>query len=266
MSLSTRPLSATLGVEVLGLNIAAPGESDAQQLRDIFSQHHLLLIRNAPLSDEQHLQLTQLIGPVSTADAIMKDGRKFTHISNVHADGRLPTGELLFHADHMFLDTPLRAISLCALAVPSRGGETRYIDMARAYRDLPRELQAEISGLRARHVYDYAANRGSQAASTDNLSDQVDSAVHPLVWPHPETGEPILFASRLFTVEIIGLPPDKGGALLQRLFDYVGARNDDYSHRWNVGDIIIWDNRILQHARNDFDPREKRALRRIPIG
>jgi taurine dioxygenase len=266
MPITTRPLAANLGAEIHGLDVRGPSENDKARIRELFDEHHLLLFRNVNLSEDRHLELTQAIGPISSADAIMKDGRKFTHISNIHADGRLPTGELLFHADHMFLEVPLKAISLYALAVPSRGGETRFIDASRAYRELPQELQDGIAHLEARHVYDYGANRGNQAPKLEELSEQTDTAVHPIVWPHPETGEPILFVSRLFTVEVIGIPRQEGDALLQLLFSHLDSRGSDYSHRWSVGDLMIWDNRILQHARNDFDPKEKRALRRVPIG
>lgn len=266
MMISTTPLSEHIGVEVRGINAKSLTDADSQKLRELFTEHHLVLIRDAELALEDHVALTSAIGPISQADAIMKDGRKFTHISNAHADGRLPDGELLYHADHMFLETPLKAISLYALQAPSRGGETCFLDAARAYRDLPDDVKTKIAGLSARHVYDYSANRGNQAATRDaELSDNSDVAIHPIVWPHPETGEPILFVSRLFTVEVIGLPQAESDALLAYLFDHLEAHANDYTHAWRVGDLIIWDNRILQHARNNFDPSEKRALRRVPI-
>lgn len=264
--ISTRPLSEHIGVEVQGINPQSLSDADKDALRDLFTARHLVLLRSVDLSPDDHLALTDAIGPVSQADAIMKDGRKFSHISNAHADGRLPDGELLYHADHMFLETPLKAISLYALQVPLRGGETCFLDAARAYRGLPEEIKTKIANLSARHVYDYGANRGNQAATRDaKLSDNSDAAIHPIVWPHPETSEPILFVSRLFTVEIIGLPQDEGDALLGYLFKHLEGYANDYVHPWRVGDLVIWDNRILQHARNDFDPAEKRALRRVPI-
>jgi taurine dioxygenase len=266
MTMTARPLNSSLGVEITGLDVRNPSAADQARIRELFDEHHLILVRNVDLSEDEHLALTQAIGPISSADAIMKDGRKFTHISNIHADGRLPTGELLFHADHMFLETPLKAISLYALAVPSKGGETCFINAALAYRGLPPELKERIAPLQARHVYDYGANRGNQAPQPGELSALVDTAVHPIVWPHPESGQPILFVSRLFTVEVIGLAREEGDTLLQTLFEHLDARRSDYSHPWSIGDLMIWDNRILQHARNDFDPREKRALRRVPIG
>jgi len=271
MTISTVPLSPTLGVEVRGLNTKNPSELEKTQLRDLFLKHRVILIREANVSEDEHLRLAECIGPISSADANMKDGRKFTHISNVHEGGRLPEGELLFHSDHMFLDEALRGISLFALEVPSKGGETCFLDAGRAHRSLPEDVRKSIAGLSALHVYDYSANRGDRRPSVEELQalqkkGTVDMAIHPIVSPHPETGEPILYVSRLFTVQIMGWPRNESDALLETLFNHLESHGADYVHPWRVGDLIIWDNCALQHSRNDFDPKEKRALRRVPIG
>lgn len=266
MTLSITPLSPNLGVEISGINPANLSASDRSEVMRLFEKHHFLLLRNVDRDEEAQLGFVRDIGPLSTADAIMKDGRKFTHISNVHQDGRLPEGELLYHSDHMFLDTPLKAISLYAIEAPRIGGETRFLNAAATYEALPEFLKDRIEGLSARHVYDYDANRGSEQAAADTLGANSDEAVHPLVWRHPDTGLPILFVSRLFTVEILGVSKADSDGILKALFDHIDGFGDDYVHAWQEGDLIVWDNRVLQHARNDFPPTERRALRRVPIG
>jgi alpha-ketoglutarate-dependent taurine dioxygenase len=265
MAVETLQLSPNLGVEIVGLNLEALSERDEAAIRETFIDHSLILIRGLQPSPDDQLRVTEAIGPVSNADAIMKDGRKFTHISNQHADGRLPEGELLYHADHMFLDKPLRAISLYALEAPNVGGETIFLNAAKAYAELPDRLKQRIAGLNARHVYDYDANRGDASANSDVRSDNMDEAVHPLVWTPPSSDEPVLFLSRLFTVGIVGMEEAESKELLNELFDYMDNRGADYVHKWQPGDLIVWNNRMLQHARNDFAPTEKRALRRVPI-
>ncbi len=266
MAISITPLSPTIGAEIRGIDPLHLSDADRLEFRRLFDKHHILLMRNVDPDESAQINLTECLGTVSYADNTMNEARKYTHISNVHADGRLPNGELLFHADHMFLKQPLKAISLYAMMVPSVGGETRYLDIGRAYRELPADLKTRIAGLSARQVYDYDANRGNSAPNMKALSNNVDSWVHPLVWPHPESGEPILFVCRLFTVEILGLPEAESRELLETLFQHVDKCGEDYSHKWQVGDYLVWDNRILQHARNNFPPTEKRAMRRMPIG
>lgn len=264
--LTTRPLSPHLGVEVLGLKGNAPTPAQADEMRRLFTAHHLLLIRDMRLDERESVALAEVIGPVSKVGDTMKGDRKFTLISNAHQDGRLPDGELLFHADHMFYPNPLRAISLYAMMVPSSGGETRFINMAAAYADLPAELKDEIAGKHALHVYNYGANSGNQAPTRDMIGPDTKTATHPIVYRHPETGKSVLFVSRLFCVDVVGMPPDEGDQLLEKLYRHIESRSDDYAHRWQAGDFLIWDNRILQHARNDFPSNEKRAMRRTPIG
>ena len=265
MSIHAKPLSSSLGVEIIGLDAQTMGPEEKEAVRLLFDNHYLVLIRNAGVSGDQHLDIAKAIGPISASDAIMKDGRQFTYISNVHADGRLPEGELFYHSDHMFLQHPLKGISLYAIEVPRHGGETRFLNVAKAYEALPAAMKKRIEGLSARHVYDYNANRGDKRPDPSNLSENADTSIHPLVWHHPKSGTPLLFLSRLFTTDIIGLDPEESDEILQELFEFMDSRGDDYVHKWSVGDLVIWDNVHLQHARNDFPTGERRALRRVPI-
>lgn len=266
MSIHAKPLSPSLGVEILGLDLQALSDEDKGAIKLLFENHYLVLLRNADLSEDQHLAIVNAIGPISGGDALMKDGRQFTYISNVHADGRLPNGELFYHSDHMFLQNPLKGISLYSIEAPRVGGETRFLNAAAAYQALPQALKERIKALSARHVYDYSVNRGDQRPDANHLSEAADTYVHPLVWRHPQSGMPLLFLSRLFTTEVIGLEQVESDALLDELFEYIDSRGDDYVHKWQAGDLIIWDNLHLQHARNDFPAGERRALRRVPIG
>jgi taurine dioxygenase len=261
------PLSPDIGVEIRGIDLRSLNEEGAAVFRKAFADHHLVLIRNVSLSDDEGTALTELLGPVSFDSPIMKKGgnRKFSFIGNVHEEGKLRDGELLFHSDHTFFPHPLKAISLYSLAVPSRGGETVFANAAAAYRRLPTALKLQIANLQARHIASYSAFEGdARPRFNPNGRDKV--AVHPVVWMHPDSGQPILFVSRLLTESIIGMEHADSEALLAQLFPYIEDPTHLYVHQWRVGDFLVWDNRQLQHSRRDFDPTEKRALRRVPIG
>lgn len=265
MTLSLLPLSATLGVEIKGMNPCDLSAGDIDTFKRAFDERHCVLVRGVNLSEDESVSLAEQIGSVSTAGANMKGGRRFTYVSNVHEGGRVPDGELLFHADHMFMEHPLKAISLYSLMVPSRGGETCFLDASAAYEALPVATKLRLAGLTARHVYDYASNKANQPADRDSVPEDAVSAVHPIVLTHPETGKRVLFVCRLFTVEIVGMARAESDELLQFLFNHLDSMRADYEHSWRVGDFLIWDNRILQHSRKYFEPAEKRAVRRVPI-
>lgn len=267
MALEFKPLSDVMGVEVIGLDLTGAYDADTKaQLYDAFLRHHLLLLRGQEISAEDEVRFAELFGPVSNQGANMQHGGKVMHISNAHKDGAFPTGELLFHSDHVFFKNPLKAIALYAMAVPSEGGDTLFSNAALAWDKLPRSLQERVRALSADHVHDYGNNSGSYRIDRSKLSEKTVSQVHPIAWPHPETGRTILLVNRLMTDQVVGLDRAESDALLKELFVYTEDRSIVYQHKWRLHDLVIWDNRILQHARTNFDPAEKRVLRRVPIG
>ena len=91
------------------------------------------------------------------------------------------------------------------------------------------------------------------------------SHAHPVVRTHPATGRKSLYVNRLMTHHIEGLPVDESRDLLQVLFETLERSEFVYEHRWQVGDVLLWDNRCTTHARRDFDPNERRWMRRVTI-
>lgn len=266
MAVELVPLSDDLGVELRGFDPNNLDDAAKALFRKAFADYQLVLIRGVSLSDEQGTLLTEVLGPVSFASPVMKKGgeRKFSFISNQHSDGTLRDGELLFHADHSFFPSPLKAISLYSLAAPEVGGETVFTNAAAAYQRLPQALKDRIANLEARHIASYGAFEGDSRPRFDPES-KAKVHIHPVVWRHPESGAPILFVSRLLTESIIGMAHEESEALLEELFAYIEDPAHHYVHKWREGDYLVWDNRQLQHSRRDFDPSEKRALRRVPI-
>jgi taurine dioxygenase len=140
-----------------------------------------------------------------------------------------------------------------------------FVDAGAAYQRLPERLKARIAGLTARHMANYSADYDGAKRPVYEPGARIKARNQPVVWTHPQTGQPILFVSRQLTESIIGLPHAESEALLEELFGYIEDPAHAYTHAWRVGDYLVWDNRQLQHARRDFDPTQKRALRRVPI-
>ena len=259
-------LTPGFGVELQGFDPRALDAGNAATFRRAFDEHFLVLIRDAHLSETEQVRLTETLGEVSFSSPVMKQAgeRKYSFVSNTHADGKIGDGELLFHSDHTFFDRPLRAIALSSLEVPRQGGETVFVDAGGAYRRLPDALKARIADLQGRHMASYGAYEGDKRPVFDPTA-RAKVKNQPVVWTHPQSGAPILFVSRLITESIIGLPREESEALLEELFGYVEDPEHAYVHRWREGDYLVWDNRQLQHSRRTFDPSERRALRRVPI-
>jgi alpha-ketoglutarate-dependent taurine dioxygenase len=264
------PLSTALGAEVAdielaGLTHAHPSPEIIEGLRKTWLTHHLLLFRNQRLTPMQQASVAGWFGPIerATPQAVQLgtavDGPAH-YISNRRVDGRAGDGELLFHSDSSTRRYPIRAVTLLAIDVPEHGGDTRFANCQQAYERLPDRLKGRLEGLRALHGYDYHTLQ-----KTDGRSGAGFSAVHPVVLSHPLTGRQVLFVSRNFTHHIVGWTEPASRELLEELWSHVESDDVIYQHSWLRGDLVIWDNVTLQHARTGFDPASARTLQRVTV-
>jgi alpha-ketoglutarate-dependent taurine dioxygenase len=263
MEFELRPLSEALGVEVVGLDLR-----DEQPPRVVeaivaaWREHHLVLVRTAGLDDEAQGRFASWFGAVT---AITPTGaRAASYISNTRPEGRARSGPLLKHQDYCFTDSLLAGLSLYAEAIPAIGGETIFVNALLAYERLPLELRSRLDGLHARHVYDPTSDDGTRRYRVADLAG-APVAVHPVVLTHPATGRPLLFVNELMTDAIVELPADESEALLHRLFAVFDDPAITYRHRWELGDVIVWDNIALQHGRGELPEGQPRSLRRMQI-
>lgn len=264
MTIATQPLSPALGVEVRGLDPREPvAPHDADALRDLLRRHHLLLFRGPVMTEAEQVRFARLFGPISHRGAWMRT-RDAAHVSNVLPDGVLGSGEMLFHADHTFFRRPLKALALHALQVPSAGGDTLFANCILAYRDLPDTLKRRIAGRTSVQLFEYGGEYNRRVPLAQ-ASPAALRATHPLVMPDPDSGAPILFVHPLTTAAISGLDDGETQDLLDALAPRIADPAIGYCHAWRVGDLALWNNMTLQHARTPFDPNEPRTLRRTPI-
>jgi taurine dioxygenase len=268
MQFELRPLSEALGAEVLGLDLRAPAPSEtAAALRRAWQQFHVLLFRGQTIDVEQQRRLVGCFGEVQPPRS--RPGERANpdvmYVANVKVDGEmgdLPEGDMQFHADQCYYDTVAGGAVLYAIEVPRWGGNTLFGSTGRAYATLPPELRSRIDGRQVEFVYDYRQNAYHRPSETLRNAPR---AVHPAVIAHPATGRPHLFVNRLMADTIVGLPRAEGDALLAQLFDHMERPDMLYEHVWRPGDVIVWDNLGTVHARTDFDPAERRLLRRMAI-
>ncbi len=259
-----RPLSPALGVEVVGVDLAGSiDEATADALRLAYRAHRLLLLRGQDLDQAAQVRFANLFGPVSHRGAFMKEADA-SHVSNARPDGILGSGVLHFHSDHTFFRHPLKAICLHAIEVPSSGGDTLFADAHAAYVHLPATLKARIADLSSLQLFDYSGDYNRRTLEKDAPAD-APRCWHPLVREEPESGASVLFAHMHTTAAISGLTDNEADALMEELAGYIADPAIGYRHVWKAGDVLLWNNIALQHARTDFDPAERRTLRRVPI-
>ncbi len=269
------PLGPVVGALVQGIDLrrAIDGPA-AESLRDAFARHSLLCVRGQRISASEQARFASVFGPVDDGHRVRSgaggDGvrkRGVMLVSNIRRGGvpvgSLPDGEMQFHSDGAHRDVPYMATCLHAVRVPSRGGDTLFANLAAAYDALDDGVRERLSGLRVRNVYDYDGTFRDETVDEDGPDSS--SATHDLVRIHPVTGRRSLYLSRLMTRRVIGMDRAGSDALLETLFDHVERPEFVHAHRWAPGDVLIWDNRCLNHARTDFPAEEERLLRRYTL-
>jgi taurine dioxygenase len=266
--LKTRDLNPIIGAEVEGLDVSKPlSPGVAQALRDIWHEKGVLLLRGQNLNEDEQVRFAEAFGPLSRSEFIKphhsKTNNAVMFISNIREDGKLigahPDGEMHFHTDQCHQEKPCSATMLYGMEIPSKGGNTLFVNAYYAYETLPQDVKDRIANMRALNAYGYGETRGAFARG------DVSAAVHPVVRTHPVTGKRALYVNRLMTASIEGMTPEDSEELLTYLFDHQEREEFIYAHVWKVGDIVLWDNRCVLHARSDFGPEERRLLRRVTM-
>lgn len=246
---------APFGVEVKVDLSAAFADAEKAELRRLYQRDGLLLVREQRLTMDQQLDACSVFGPV------LRNSRENYLVSNVRKDGLLGTRELLFHNDVPYVPAPYLGGSLHALEVDDGVSATRFASGLRAYQRLPGSLKSRIDGLNALHVRARALTRRTRLT---DLQPSDNCAVHAVVGRQEGTQRPYLFVNTDMTGCIIGLAESESDALLDELFSHLYTAEEIYEHLWRPGDIVIWDNLALQHARSEIQGGT-RTLQRVTI-
>jgi taurine dioxygenase len=243
------------GIEIDAAAVLHPDDTARAELRLLFDEHGRVLIRGLSLSIEDQKALCRIFGPVLNTPL-----ENFI-VSNVRADGYLGVQELLFHNDLAYLPEPYLGGSLHALEVGEGATSTRFASGARAWERLPPALRERVAPLNALHAKQRVFDRPNTLA---DLEPGDVCAIHAVVGRQRRTGRPYLFVSEDHTVCLAGLAEQESAALLRELFGRIYAPDNVYEHEWRNGDIVIWDNLAVQHARGRLSPAP-RTLQRVSI-
>ena len=274
LTIDVEPLSDVLGAAIRGIDLTKfVDDRIADNIRDAFHRYSLLCFPGQKISADDQLRFANLFGKGNGALRETKAiggkrtaNRGVMFVSNIRENGKpigvLPDGEMQFHSDGAHRDSPYRATTLYGIKIPSHGGDTLFANLYVAYDALPQATKDRIEGLKTQFVYNYAAQ---ERDLTDDQDLGLPRAVHDLVKTHPATGRKSLYLSRLMCRRVVDMDPAEGEELLAELFDHAEKPEFVYAHKWTIADLVIWDNRCLNHARTDFPPEEQRMLRRYTV-
>jgi taurine dioxygenase len=267
--LQVRPLSDALGAEIIGIDLSQPmGVATANAIEQAWHDHLVLVFRNQTLSNDDQVRFCRHYGDLEEvrtgkyANEDMKHTMMITNVTDTGLMTALENGDMWFHSDQCYYEIPCKASTLYAMEIPSVGGNTLFANCYTAWETLPADLREKLDGFKAHHIYDYAGNPLKRG---DNIDPNAPQYFHPVARTHPATKRKALYVNRLMTDYIDGIPGDESDEILALLFAHSEEQRFVYEHVWQVGDFVIWDNRCSMHARTDFDPNERRMMRRITV-
>lgn len=269
MAISVEKLSDAIGARITGIDLRGGLKDKAMQaIRQAWLENFVIVIPGQDLSGDDQIAFTEWFGPrqeVRTVKVVDNGPQNFMYVANKKVDGMagvLPDGEMQFHTDQCYYETPSRATILFAIEIPSEGGNTKFANAYRAYDALSPETKNRLKGLKAHNVYDYDANATIKSRESAPDAPRYE---HPVVIRHPETGGEVLYVNRLMTDHIVGMERSESDALLEELFAALENPAYCYEHVWTPGDLVMWDNLCTLHARTWFDPSQSRVLRRTTV-
>ena len=250
-----RPL-APFGAEIdhdLTQPLSGPS---ARRFYQLLAREGLITARGQTLTMDQQKALLAPIGP---------------DIHRPHDTGYITTegpdlgsarSELSFHSDGAYTDRPFAAISLHALDVVDDASGTRFVHAERAYGALPPPIRDRLDALSAEMIMPARTHVGGRACD-ERAPEALESAAFPAVRVNPRTGRRYVGVNEMQTARLLDMEWDESRALLHEIYDHLYAPENSFEHRWRRGDIVIWDNLTLQHARSSLMTAGRRVLQRV---
>lgn len=264
MPFSTTDLSPRIGTRIdTDLDTLLAG-THATEIRELAELRGVLVIRGVEMDDEQQLKFSRTLGPMFNAGS--------GDIYKVTFDKREnPTlwqynyGNFSWHIDRTDTDVPPFMSILNAKRLAHAGGETEFANTYAAYEDLPDADKRLIGGLKVIHKVAASFQEAVPDPTPEQLSAWADypDKVHPLVWQH-RSGRRSLITSTS-AEEIVGMDTIEGKALLNRMMAWATRPEYVYVHRWQLGDLVMWDNTGTMHRVRPYDLDAGRLLHRTTI-
>jgi taurine dioxygenase len=248
--------AGSLGARVTGVDIAGGVDDETLAvLRSIFLEHCVIYFPGqGAMTSEDQLAFAARWGDV-VIHPYVPSIEGYPGIMRIYDPNPVT---VTWHADTTHLAAPPALTFLLARVVPPHGGDTMFSSAYLAYEGLSDGLRSVVDGLRAVH-------RGTELAAAAGLDRDAVTAVHPVARTHPETGRRALFVNANYVSHFEGWTAEESAPLLQYLYAQVARAEYTWRHRWQPGDLLIWDNRCTQHAVVGDTAGAERTLHRVTI-
>jgi alpha-ketoglutarate-dependent taurine dioxygenase len=249
--LHASPLRPDFGARITGMDPVVPLSPEViSRLRSLLDQYGVLVFPELNADARFQTYLSELLG---TKDHVAPDSLQLYEdfkVSNFDEKSAAPFGRLLFHHEIMWVEDACKIASLYGKQVEQPSVPTLFVSAEDAWNTLPAELRAQVEGKTAVHCQDATRQRRQNTGDVLQIAFETEKSVTiPVGYQHPRNGKTVLYVCPLATHHIEGMEYEEGETLLEKLFDHLYADAKVYAHEWQQGDLVIWDNVTMQHAR-----------------
>jgi taurine dioxygenase len=266
-----------IAADIQDANLSQPlDDVSIVAITEAWNENLVLRFRNQHLSDADLIRFSSYFGeldppgPNPYGVTFLPEFPEINVISNVKDDtgvpiGNLGDGEAVWHADMTYIDNPPEAGILYALEVPVGQGDTYFANMVAAYNDLPSDLRVAIEGKTL--IHDAAHNSaGMLRKGYEEITDVklTPGARHPLAY-EDQYGRVSLFLGRRPHAYIVGMEESDSDSLLDALWAHATRPKYSWHNEWQKGDLVMWQNRMVMHRRDAFDPSTRRVMHRTQL-
>ncbi len=278
--LKTRQIGPCFAAEADGIDLTRPlSPEDVTAVHAAMDEHAVLVFHGTPISLEQQMAFTLSLGPIEHAIGTgLREGERlpttFADVSNLDQASKVferesrtrlfALGNRLWHSDSSFKVVPAKYSILHSHSVPSSGGNTEFADMRTAYEALDEAIRKEIEDLICEHSQIFSRQQLGFTDFTDEERARFAPVRQRLVRTHPSTGRKSLFLAS-HAGGILGWPVPEARAFLRDLVEHATQRQLVYAHHWQVGDLVMWDNRRTMHRVRPYPAHEPRDMRRTTL-
>ncbi len=256
-----------IGAVATGVDVRALSDADWAALYRAWLDGVVLVVRGQTLTTEEFLTYSRRFGRLKPHRVKKTRHPEHPELTVMGVGTRKPDGKIDktiydrgggWHTDSPWDTEICKGTQLYGIAIPSTGGDTLFASMYEAYDALPDALKKRIDGLKAEHAYGGRGRRGNDLLEPEDRLQP--PAVHPIVRTHEETGRKSLYANPYHILRIQSLNEAESEALIDELTGHMVNTTAQYRHKWQVGDIVIWDNRCALHSATGGYPIEEQRI------
>ncbi|MGZ6015207.1 MAG: TauD/TfdA dioxygenase family protein [Phenylobacterium sp.] len=274
-SVRVERLTCTIGALVSNVNLGDAARDDAlfAEMKALLLQHKVLFLRDQDIARAEHVAFASRFGSLEDHPVAGSDPEN-PGLVRIYKDLSSPPEhyENAWHCDATWRERPPMGAVLRCIEGPEVGGDTIWVNMVKAYEDLPQHIKDQIAPLRARHSIEATFGAAMPMEQRHALKARYPDPEHPVVRTHPETGEKVLFVSGFATHFVNFHTPANvrygqdfapGAAdLLKYLLGRAAIPEYQVRWRWQPNSVAIWDNRSTQHyAVQDYWPAVRKMER-----